>query len=122
MKMVKAIRKQAGTAERAAFNAADPLVAEEMKTLALAFRAQEEGEEEGSDMTFIVKGMCRHGALVHRRKTSDAALQKARELAGNGCYDLHIVTPEGRDYHSSEFGDLPRSQVAQSATRRQARR
>jgi hypothetical protein len=72
-------------------------------------------------MTFIVKGMCRHGALVHRRKTSDAALRKAKELANNGCYDLHIVTPEGRDYHSSEFGDLPRSRVAQSAARHQAR-
>jgi hypothetical protein len=40
MKMVKAIRKQAGAAERAAFNATDPSVADEMKTLALAFRAQ----------------------------------------------------------------------------------
>jgi hypothetical protein len=40
MKMIKAIRKQAGAAERAAFHATDPLVAEEMKTLALAFRAQ----------------------------------------------------------------------------------
>ncbi len=40
MKMIKAIRKQAGAAERAAFNATNPLVAEEMKTLALAFRAQ----------------------------------------------------------------------------------
>jgi len=40
MKMVKEIRKQAITAERAATNAADPLVAEQMKTLALAFRAQ----------------------------------------------------------------------------------
>jgi hypothetical protein len=41
MKMVKAIRKQAGAAERAAFNATDPLVAEEMKTLALAFELKQ---------------------------------------------------------------------------------
>jgi hypothetical protein len=40
MKMVKAIRKQAGAAERAAISATDPSVAAEMKTLALAFRAQ----------------------------------------------------------------------------------
>jgi hypothetical protein len=46
-------------------------------------------------MTFIVKGMCRHGALVHRRKTPDAALRKARELANNGCYDLHVAKQSG---------------------------
>ncbi len=73
-------------------------------------------------MTFTVKGICKHGELVHRRSTSEAALKKARELAKNGCYDLHIVTPEGRDYHSSEFGDLPRSRVAHSAARHQVRR
>lgn len=60
-------------------------------------------------MNFIVKGMCQHGELSHRRKTPEAALQKARELSRNGCYDLHIVTPEGRDYDASEFSDLPRS-------------
>ncbi|RZM94434.1 hypothetical protein CWO91_39445 [Bradyrhizobium genosp. SA-3] len=56
--------------------------------------------------------MCKHGELLHRRKTSEAALKKARELAGMGCYDVHIITPEGRDYASSEFGDLPRSHFA----------
>jgi hypothetical protein len=60
-------------------------------------------------MNYTVKGMCKHGELVYRRKTSDAALRKARELVKTGCYDVHIVTPEGRDYHSSEFADLPRS-------------
>jgi hypothetical protein len=63
-------------------------------------------------MNFTVKGMCQHGELVHRRKTSEAALKKARELARTGCYEVHIITPEGRDYHSSEFSDLPRSPVA----------
>jgi hypothetical protein len=63
-------------------------------------------------MSFTVKGMCKHGELIHRRKTSEAALKKARELARMGCYDVHILTPEGRDYASSEFGDLPRSPVA----------
>jgi hypothetical protein len=42
MKMVKAIRKQAMAAERAAAQTADSLVANEMKTLATAFRAQAE--------------------------------------------------------------------------------
>jgi hypothetical protein len=64
-------------------------------------------------MSFTVKGICRHGELVHRRKTSEAALKKARELSRTGCYDIHIVTPEGRDYASAEFGDLPRTHVAE---------
>ncbi|MHC2581646.1 hypothetical protein ACVI1J_006197 [Bradyrhizobium diazoefficiens] len=63
-------------------------------------------------MSFTVKAMCRHGELAHRRKTVEAALTKAKELAKIGCYDVHIITPEGRDYASSEFGDLPRSAVA----------
>ena len=40
MGMPKAIRKQAITAERAATQAADTIVADQMKTLAEAFRAQ----------------------------------------------------------------------------------
>jgi hypothetical protein len=42
MKMAKAIRQQAVTAERAAANAADDFVADQMKSLAQAFRAQAE--------------------------------------------------------------------------------
>jgi hypothetical protein len=60
-------------------------------------------------MNFIVKASCQHGALLHRLKTPEAALRKARELSGAGCYDLHIVTPEGRDCASPEFADLPRT-------------
>jgi hypothetical protein len=59
-----------------------------------------------------VKAMCQHGELVHRRKTSEAALKKAREMSRAGCYNVHIITPEGRDYHSSEFGDIPQTPVA----------
>jgi hypothetical protein len=66
-------------------------------------------------MSFTVKGMCKHGQLVHRRKTAEAALRKARELSRTGCYDLHVITPEGRDYDSSEFGDIPRSPIAERA-------
>ncbi len=60
-------------------------------------------------MTFSIKAMCQHGDLVHRRKTAEAALKKARQMSRAGCYDIYITTPEGRDYHSSEFADLPRS-------------
>jgi len=63
-------------------------------------------------MSFAIRAMCRHGELVHRRKTSEAALKKARELSRTGCYDIHIITPEGRDYAASEFGDLPRTPAA----------
>ena len=58
-------------------------------------------------MSFSIKAMCQHGDLVHRRKTAEAALKKAREMSRAGCYDIYITTPEGRDYHSSEFADLP---------------
>lgn len=64
-------------------------------------------------MSFSVKAKCQHGELVHRRKTAEAALKKAREMSKSGCYDIHIVTPEGRDYASSEFGDIPRTPVAE---------
>jgi hypothetical protein len=67
-------------------------------------------------MSFSIKAMCKHGELVHRRKTADAALKKARELSRTGCYDIYITTPEGRDYHSSEFADLPRTPSPKRAT------
>ena len=63
-------------------------------------------------MNFTVKAHCKHGELVHRRKTPEAAVRKARELSKTGCYDVHIITPEGRDYASSEFGELPRTPFA----------
>jgi hypothetical protein len=69
-------------------------------------------------MSFTVKGMCPHGELAHRRGTAEAALKKARELSRTGCYDLHIITPEGRDYASSEFADLPRTPVASQAVQK----
>jgi hypothetical protein len=58
-------------------------------------------------MSFSIKAMCQHGDLVHRRKTAEAALKKARQMSRAGCYDIYITTPEGRDYHSSKFADLP---------------
>jgi hypothetical protein len=69
-------------------------------------------------MRFIVKAMCQHGELVYRRKTSEAALKKAREMSRSGSYNVRIVTPEGRDYHSSEFGDIPRTLVGERPIRK----
>ena len=63
-------------------------------------------------MSFSIKARCQHGDLGHRRKTAEAALKKAREMSRAGCYDIYITTPEGRDYHSSEFADLPRTPAA----------
>lgn len=63
-------------------------------------------------MSFSIKAMCKGGELLHRRKTAEAALRKAQEMSRIGCYNIHIITPEGRDYHSSEFGDLPRGGLA----------
>jgi hypothetical protein len=60
-------------------------------------------------MSFTVRAKCKFGVISHRLKTPEAALRKAKELSRSHCYDIHIVTPEGRDYHSSEFGDLPRA-------------
>jgi hypothetical protein len=62
-------------------------------------------------MNFIVKASSQQGEIRHRRKTPEAALKKARELSRARCYDLHIITPEGRDYASAEFADLPRTPV-----------
>jgi hypothetical protein len=69
-------------------------------------------------MSFSIKAMCKHGELVHRRKTAEAALKKAREMSRAGCYDIYITTPEGRDYHSSEFADLPRTPAAERSTQK----
>jgi len=64
-------------------------------------------------MSFSIKAKCQYGELLHRRKTAEAALKKAREMSRAGCYDIYITTPQGRDYHSSEFADLPRTPVAE---------
>jgi hypothetical protein len=69
-------------------------------------------------MSFSIRATCKHGELVHRRKTAEAALKKAREMSRAGCYDIYITTPEGRDYHSSEFADLPRTPAAERSTQK----
>ena len=69
-------------------------------------------------MSFSIKAMCKHGELLHRRKTAEGALKKAQEMSRTGCYNIHIITPEGRDYHSSEFADLPRARAAERLDRK----
>ena len=69
-------------------------------------------------MSFSIKAKCRDGELLHRRKTAEAALKKAREMSRAGCYDIYITTPQGRDYHSSEFADLPRTPVTERPVRK----
>ena len=85
-------------------------------------RGRRLGESKTKKMSFSVRAMSRFGEVTHRRGTSDAALRKARELAKSGCYDIHIITPQGRDYHSSEFGDFPQTSVADRRIRKTAAR
>jgi hypothetical protein len=63
-------------------------------------------------MRFSIKAKCKDGERLYRRKSAEAALKKAREMSPTGCYDVYIITPEGREYHFSEFADLPRTSVA----------
>jgi hypothetical protein len=60
-------------------------------------------------MPYTVSGTDIRGVNTARRRTPELALKKARELIAHGCYDVRITTPEGRAYHSAEFGDLPRT-------------
>ena len=60
-------------------------------------------------MPYTVSGTDIRGLHTARRKTAELALKKARELLARHCYDVRITTPEGRTYHSAEFGDLPRT-------------
>lgn len=60
-------------------------------------------------MRYTVSGTDIRGVTSVRRKTPELALRKAREFGRSGCYNIRITTPEGRVYHSSEFGDLPRT-------------
>jgi hypothetical protein len=60
-------------------------------------------------MPYSVSWTDLRGDNTVNRKTPELALRKARELTKRGCYDVKITTPEGRAYHSSEFGDLPRT-------------
>jgi hypothetical protein len=63
-------------------------------------------------MPYTVTGTDIRGVNTARRRTPELALKKAREFMARACYDVRITTPEGRTYHSAEFGDLPRTPAA----------
>jgi len=63
-------------------------------------------------MPYTVSGTDIRGPHTARRSTPELALKKARDLIAHACYDVRITTPEGRTYHSAEFGDLPRTSAA----------
>jgi hypothetical protein len=87
-----------------------------MSTFAEAFRAQadvlKKKKKRRNEMRYSVSGTDVRGVNTVSRKTPELALKKARELVTRGYYDVQIKTPEGRTYHSSEFGDLPRTPAA----------
>jgi hypothetical protein len=70
-------------------------------------------------MPYTVSGTDIRGVSVVTRKTPEVALKRARDLIKRGCYDVRITTPQGRTYHSSEFGDLPRIPAAGRALQKQ---
>ena len=71
-------------------------------------------------MPYTISGKDIRGVNTARRKTAELALKKARELIARGCYDVRIATPEGRTYHSAEFGDLPRTSGARQPSPKHA--
>lgn len=73
-------------------------------------------------MPYTVSGTDIRGVTTARRRTAELALKKAREFILRACYDVRITTPEGRTYHSAEFGDLPRTPAARQLAPKQAAR
>jgi hypothetical protein len=71
-------------------------------------------------MPYTVSGTDIRGVNTVRRRTPELALKKARELMARDCYDVRITTPEGRTYHSAEFGDLPRTSTARQPPQKHA--
>jgi hypothetical protein len=57
-------------------------------------------------MLFFIKGTDTSGTITLRRETAAAALKKAAELAEDGCLDITITTPDGRQYPSQAFDQL----------------
>ncbi len=76
-------------------------------------------------MPYTVSGTDVRGVNTVKRKTPELALRKARELIKRECYDVRITTPEGRTYHTAEFGELPRTAPNRDASpvmKREARK
>jgi hypothetical protein len=71
-------------------------------------------------MPYTVTGTDIRGVNTARRRTPELALKKAREFMARACYDVRITTPEGRTYHSAEFGDLPRTPAVRKPSQKHA--
>jgi hypothetical protein len=51
---------------------------------------------------FEISGFDTSGSVNLKRASLPAALKKARELIEDGCWDVHVVDPEGQIYSSFE--------------------
>ena len=58
-------------------------------------------------MRFLITGTDISGRVTLRRETTAAALKKAAELAEDGYRDIAIIAPDGRQYPSQAFDQLP---------------
>jgi hypothetical protein len=56
----------------------------------------------GGGMMFEISGLDTSGSVKLKRASYPAALKKARELIEDGCFDVHIIDPDGRIYSSFE--------------------
>ena len=51
---------------------------------------------------FEISGLDTSGSVNLKQVSFTAALKKARELIEDGCWDVHILDPDGRIYASFE--------------------
>jgi hypothetical protein len=58
-------------------------------------------------MWFLITGTDTSGRIVLRRETAADALKKAAELAQDGCHEISITAPNGHQYPSQKFDQLP---------------
>ncbi len=52
---------------------------------------------------FVIEGTDTSGNIRLKRETPAATLKKARELSGDGCWNVSITAPDGRVYQPPEF-------------------
>ncbi|PYF00190.1 hypothetical protein BJ122_12749 [Rhodopseudomonas faecalis] len=57
-------------------------------------------------MTFHINAIDTSGALSLHRETVAAAIKKANELLADGCWDVEIITPDGRSYPATALNQL----------------
>ena len=60
-------------------------------------------ESIGSRAMYEISGVDTLGMVSLKRMSFEAALKKARELVNEGCWDVCILDPDGRIYHSLEL-------------------